>query len=148
MICSHFSSGFLQWVYFSSPSLYFPKNLTGPDCDLSFTCWSFAFPSSSFCPLYCDTRAHCVIHIQMLFKWAAPHLHLKLRIWSRVVCILIRGTTFIETRLDIANKWGRVLIIVMEQVVCIAHGRNNVFVMNVISFSTLFSSGNDYSLLK
>ena len=58
---------------------------------------------------------------------AAPHLHVKLRIWSQVACILIRGTTFIGVRVDIANKWDRVLIIVMKGVFYIVHRHKSVF---------------------
>lgn len=42
----------------------------------------------------------CVIHIQMLFKSFAPHLHVKLKIWSQVTCILMRGTAFTGVRVD------------------------------------------------
>lgn len=90
-------------------------------------------------PQLCDMESHCVIHIQILFKSVAPHLHLKLRIWSQVACILIRGTTFIWVRVDIANKWDRVLIIVMKGVLCIVHCNKVVcspHVMNLISSST------------
>lgn len=72
-------------------------------------------------------ESRCVIHIQILFKSAAPHLHVKLRIWSQVACILIRGTTFIGVRVDIANKWDRVLIIVMKGVFYIVHRHKSVF---------------------
>ena len=75
----------------------------------------------------CDMESRCVIHIQILFKSAAPHLHVKLRIWSQVACILIRGTTFIGVRVDIANKWDRVLIIVMKGVFYIVHRHKSVF---------------------
>lgn len=75
----------------------------------------------------CDMESHCVIHIQILFKSVAPHLHVKLRIWSQVACILIRGTTFIGVRVDIANKWDRVLIIVMKGVFYIVHCHKRVF---------------------
>lgn len=45
-----------------------------------------------------------MIHIQMLFKSFAPHLHVKLRIWSQVTCILIRGTAFTGVRADMHLK--------------------------------------------
>lgn len=37
------------------------------------------FPPSFFLQL-CDMESHCAIHIQILFKSVAPHLHVKLRI--------------------------------------------------------------------
>lgn len=98
----------------------------------------------------CDMESHCVIHIQILFKSVALHLHVKLRIWSQVACILIRGTTFIGGRFDIANKWDRVLIIVMKGVFYIVHRHNRVFsshVMNRISFSTPSLSAQEMIIL-
>lgn len=55
------------------------------------------FPLFSFFFLllrHCDMESCCAIHIQMLFKSVSPHLHVKLRIWCQVACILIRGTIF------------------------------------------------------
>lgn len=50
----------------------------------------------------CDLESHCATHIQMLFKSVSAHLHVKLRIWSQVVCILISGTIFSKVA---ALKW-------------------------------------------
>lgn len=94
--------------------------------------------------------SHCEIHIQILFKSVAPYLHMKLRIWSHVACILIRGTTFTAERVDIANKWERVLIIVMKWVVGIVHQHHRVFsshVMNILSFSTPLLSAQEIIIL-
>ena len=101
----------------------------------------------------CDMESHCVIHIQILFKSVALHLHVKLRIWRQVTCILIRGTTFIGVRADIANnKWDRVLIIVMEGVFYIVP--HNIececfysHVMKLVSFSTLLLSAQGMIML-
>lgn len=106
-----------------------------------------------FLPTFFSTSViwnHCEIHIQILFKSVAPHLHMKLRIWSQVACILIRGTTFTGERVDIANKWDRVLIIVMKVVLGIMHQHNRVFsshVMNIISFPTPLLSAQEIIIL-
>lgn len=44
----------------------------------------------------------------MLFKSFAPHLHVKLRIWSQVTCILIRGTAFTGVRADMHLNGTRI----------------------------------------
>lgn len=56
----------------------------------------------------CDLESHCATHIQMLFKSLSAHLHVKLRIWSQVVCILISGTIFskvVALKLQMNGTW-------------------------------------------
>lgn len=110
LISANFVLGLYRMNLISLPALCFQNNSSRSRA------WPF-FHMLIICishPLLfqpCDMKSHRVIHIEILFKSAAPHLHVKLRIWSQVVCMLIRGRgdSSMGVRFHIAYKWERVL---------------------------------------
>ena len=64
------SLGFMDGVYFSSQPSICKINLTGPDNDLSLTCWWFAFSTFFFCSSVIWSQT-----VWSIFKYYLNQLH-------------------------------------------------------------------------